>query len=56
MGVLRLYKNCRRKNVKFLGLCKTLLMGLGQDQQQHPAGRELAGGGSVAVAVGVSDM
>ena len=24
-------------------------MGLGQDQQQHPAG-ELAGGGSVAVA------
>ena len=36
----------------------TLLVGLGQEQQQHPAVHtgKLAGGGSVAVAVGVSDM
>ena len=34
------------------------MIGLGQDKQQHPAvhAEELAGGGSVAVAVGVSDM
>ena len=32
----------------------SLLMGLGQDQQQHPAVN--TGGGSVAVAVGVTDM
>ena len=35
-------------------------MNLGQDQQQHPAVHslvvELAGGGSVAVAVSASDM
>ena len=36
----------------------SLLMGLGQDQQQHPAMNtgELAEGGSVAVAVGISDI
>ena len=36
----------------------SFLMGLGPDQQQHHAVHtgELAGGGSVAVAVGVSDM
>ena len=35
-----------------------LFFGEGQDQQQHPAvhSGELARGGSVAVAVGVSDM
>ena len=32
-------------------------MGLGHDQQQHPAWwGELQGGGSVAVAVEISDM
>ena len=36
----------------------SLLIGLGQDQQQHPAVHSggLAGGGSVALAVDVSDM
>ena len=43
--------NRRTKQVNFL------MMGLDQEQQQHPAvlTGELAGGGSVAVAVGVSD-
>ena len=51
-------ENCHAKKKFFLGLCDSLLMGLGQEQQQHPAVHtgELAGGGSVAVAVGVSDM
>ena len=30
-------KNCHAKKSLFLGLCKSLLMGLGQDQQQHPS-------------------
>ena len=42
-------KSMRKRSI-CLRLCDSLLMGLGQDQ--HPA----AVGGSVAVAVGVSDM
>ena len=42
----------------FWGLCNSLLMDLGQEPQQHPAlhSEGLAVGGSVAVAVGISDM
>ena len=47
---------CAKKQREF---CVHLLMGLGQDQQQHPVvhtGGELAGGGSLTVAVDVSYM
>ena len=40
--------------IAILGLCSSLLMGLGQDQQQHPAVDTR--GGSVLEAVGVNDM
>ena len=47
-----------RHGKKKLGLRNSLLMGVGQDQQQHMLRilGELAGGGSVAVAVCVGDM
>ena len=50
-------KIAARKIDDFVGLCNSLLMGLGQDQQ-HPAVHTggLVEGGSVAVAVGISDM
>ena len=43
---------------KWLCKKKNRSLGQGQDQQKHPAVHtgELAGGGSVAVAVGVTDM
>ena len=43
--------------ILFLGLCDSLLMDLGPDQQ-HPAGHsgELAARGSMAVTVYTSDM
>ena len=46
--------NRRVKKKWFLGLCNLMLLGLGQDQPQDPAVHtgELAGGGSVALAVG----
>ena len=48
------------KNGQKLQEGKTNIFYLSQDQQLHPAGEwvlgELAGRGSVAVAVGVSDM
>ena len=47
-------ESCRSENSWFFGLRDSLLMGLGQDQQQHPFVH--TGGGSVAVAVGVIDM
>ena len=50
-------KIAAQEKVNFL-VCEPLWMG--QDQQQHPILLcilwELAGGGSVAMAVGVSDM
>ena len=50
----------RRAEKKFFSAyhCHSLLMDLGKDQHQHPTvhSGELAGGGSVAVAVGVSEM
>ena len=43
---------------EIVGLHNSLLMGQGQDQQQHPAVHigGISRGGSVALAVGVSDM
>ena len=43
---------------RFFSPCNSLLMGLGQDQQQHPTVHigGISRGGSVAVAVGVRDM
>ena len=46
-------KTCEQIKLIF-GLPNSVLMGLGQEQQQHPVG-EFAGGGSLAVAVDVSD-
>ena len=43
---------------QFLGICNSLLMGLGQDQQPHPAvyAGVVSKGGSVAKSIGVIDM
>ena len=40
---------------RFLGLYNSLIKGLSQDQQQHPAMHTEVGGGSVDVGVGNSD-
>ena len=50
-------KIAARQKVIF-GLCHSSLMDLYQDQQQHLTVHSggISGGGSVAVAVGVSDM
>ena len=51
-------KSTQSINMLILGLHNSSWVGLSQDQQQHPAVLlwELAGGGSVAVALGVSDI
>ena len=48
-------KNQHEKRL-FLGLCNSLLIGLGQDQQLLCILGELAGGGSKTVAAGISVM
>ena len=55
---LEMVKNCRAEKSNFFGLHYSLLMHLGQDQQQHPTVNRggVSKGGSVAVAVGVSDI
>ena len=57
IGSLQKERTSVSEKSKFVGLCHSILIDLGQDHQQHPTVHTkggLAGGGSVAV--GVSDM
>ena len=51
-------KNCCTKKRVDFGSLQLIMMGLGQEQQRHPAVHTggVSRGGSKAVAVGVSDM
>ena len=51
-------KNCCKEKSRISGFNDSILMGLGQTQHQHPAVHTGGAyrGGSVAVAVAISDM